>query len=172
MGVRRGKMPTNQTWDCLSQMSDKWAVWVGFLEEVWIEAHLGEGCLAQPCHLGPGPGSAAVAHTVSALTSRLGARLAAAPLLFPTLPLATCHPPQDFISSAFSQPPPPSTTARVHVSDFPPQLATLAFFSIDSHLVISCPICPKLPRSLLVYFLILSGAVHSTTRLVIICRFN
>ena len=37
MGVRCGKMPTNQTWDCLSQMSDKWAVWVGFLEEVNAE---------------------------------------------------------------------------------------------------------------------------------------
>lgn len=142
------------------------------MEEVWMEAHLGEGCLAQPCHLGPGPGSAAVAHTVSALTPRLGAQLATAPLLFPTLPLATCHPPQDFISSAFSQPPPPSTSARAHASDYSPQLASLAFSSIDSHFVISCPIFPKLPRSLLVYFLILSGAVCSTTRFVIICRFN
>ena len=93
----------------------------------------------------PGPGSAAVAHTVSALTPRLGAWLAAAPFLFPTLPLATCHPPQGFISSAFSQPPPPSTTAGVHVSDYSPQLASLAFFSIDSHFVISCPIFPQLP---------------------------
>lgn len=139
---------------------------------MWREARFGECCSAQPCHLGPGPGSAAVAHPLSALTSRLGARLAAAPLLFPTLPLATCHPPQDFIFSAFSQPPPPSTAARVRVFDYSPQLASLAFFSTDSHFVISCPIFPKLPRSLLVYFLILSGVVRSTTRFVIICRFN
>lgn len=45
---------------------------------------------AQPCRLGPGPESATAARAPSGLTCRLGARLAAAPLLLSTLPLATC----------------------------------------------------------------------------------
>lgn len=45
------------------------------------------------------------------------------------------------------------------------QLESLAFFCIESHFVISCPIFSKLPRSLLVYFPILSGAVCSAAQL-------
>lgn len=74
-----------------------------------------------PATLGPGPGSAAVAHTVSALTPRLGAQLATQ--LFPCSPLsplATCHPPQDFISSAFSQPPLPPLAPESMLLIIPP----------------------------------------------------
>jgi hypothetical protein len=61
----------------------------------------------------------------------------------------------------------------VYVSAHSLQLESLAFFYIESHFVISCPIFSKLPRSLLVYFPILSGAVCSARRpVVIICRFN
>lgn len=61
---------------------------------------------------------------------------------------------------------------QFYISDYSPQLELLAFFCIESHFVISCPIFSKLPRSLLIYFPILCGAVRSTAQFVIICRFN
>lgn len=85
-----------------------------------MEAHLGEAARLSPATWAQGLGLPQLhTHCVSS-HPQAGAQLATALLLFPTLPLATCHPPQDFISSAFSQPPPPLTSARVMLLIIPP----------------------------------------------------
>ena len=136
-----------------------------------MEAHLGECCLTLP----PGP-RAWVSHCCTRpIWSHLQALSSACCCSLLAPHPCTCHLPFTYPKPSAPQPFPSFPLlplARVDVSDCSPQLELLAFFCIDSHFVISCPLFSKLPRSLLVYFPILSGAVRSTAQFVIICRFN